>query len=237
MKNLQIQRDIPIKFAVLAPILAAAVPYVHLFLTSGKQTGFIYGESGYIEVMTVIFLILAVVLALLVRSRLGLDTKRWFKSWVNIFIIGCVYFAGEEVSWGQHLFSDRLLWETPKAWIDINDQMETNLHNVSPLFDQLPRTILTLISLIGGIIIPIYIKAKNITLPIKEPWYWFLPTLTCVPVCVLANLVSIHEKSYKFFAAEIPEIIDIRTGEVKEYLLSLFLLLYITSIYKRHKAI
>ena len=38
MKNLKIQRDIPIKFAILAPILATAVPYVHLFLTSGKQT-------------------------------------------------------------------------------------------------------------------------------------------------------------------------------------------------------
>ena len=98
-------RDIPIKFTALVAVLATAIPYVHLFLTSGKQTGFIYGESGYIEVMTVVFLMFAIVLALLVRSRLNLDTKQWFKSWINIFIIGCVYFAGEEVSWGQHLFS------------------------------------------------------------------------------------------------------------------------------------
>jgi hypothetical protein len=59
--------------------------------------------------------------------------------WTVIFIIGGIYLAGEEASWGQHYFA----WSTPDAWMSVNDQQETNLHNVSHWMDQKPRIILT----------------------------------------------------------------------------------------------
>ena len=80
---------------------------------------------------------------------------------------GSLYFALEELSYGQHMFR----WETGKTWSELNDQQETNLHNVLPLFDQLPRTLLTLGVLIGGIIMPLYRSFRKITLDESNRFY------------------------------------------------------------------
>jgi hypothetical protein len=42
------------------------------------------------------------------------------------------------MSWGQHFFK----WDTPSLFSEINDQNETNIHNTSNLFNQLPRNLL-----------------------------------------------------------------------------------------------
>src|SRR6185437_12681351 len=53
-----------------------------------------------------------------------------------IALLGCIYTAGEEMSWGQHFFH----WKTPEYWAMVNRQQETNLHNIYPAFEQWPRT-------------------------------------------------------------------------------------------------
>ena len=45
---------------------------------------------------------------------------------VGLFYIVC---AGEEISWGQRVFG----WETSEAFAAINEQQETNLHNIDKL--------------------------------------------------------------------------------------------------------
>ena len=57
-----------------------------------------------------------------------------------IYTLGIIYFFLEEVSWGQHYLN----WETFEIFKVLNNQGETNIHNISNLFDQLPRSILTL---------------------------------------------------------------------------------------------
>ena len=57
----------------------------------------------------------------------------------------------------------------------------------------------------------------------------------CVPAAFLSLLVSWHEKVYKIMDVEIPIILDVRAGEVKESLLALFIMLYIVSIWYRSK--
>jgi len=56
----------------------------------------------------------------------------------SIFLAGSVcmiFFAGEEISWGQRIFN----YTTPGHVADANDQHEFNLHNTSKLFfDRLP---------------------------------------------------------------------------------------------------
>ena len=51
-----------------------------------------------------------------------------------------IYYLGEEISWGQHFFK----WVSPEFFLVNNNQGETNLHNISNLLDQLPRTLVML---------------------------------------------------------------------------------------------
>lgn len=89
---------------------------------------------------------------------------------------GAIYFTLEEISYGQHLFR----WNTSEMWKNINDQDKTNLHNTHAIFDQLPRALLQIAILIGGIFLPIYRYLRNIKLDHSDWRYWLLPTMACL---------------------------------------------------------
>ena len=138
-----------------------------------------------------------------------------------ILLLGATYFALEEVSYGQHMFG----WGTAETWKELNNQGETNLHNVHALFDQLPRLLLTIGILIGGVIMPLYRYFRKIGLEESNRLYWQWPTLDCITVGLLV-----------IFIRPILALIDtkiINTGEMKENLIALFILLYCVSIHNR----
>jgi len=210
------------------PIGVAAMAYAIRFI-SGDNDEYMYSELGIIENLTFASLVVAVI-AGLAYLRSGASFKL-MKTWMLIFIAGCIYFAGEEVSWGQHYFG----WSTPESWNELNNQQETNLHNTSPLFDQIPRAILSIVALIGGVIIPLYRRSKKHVLSKDSFFDWFLPTLVCLPSAALSLLVSWHEKFYEIFGLTIPELLDIRAGEVKECMLAIYLMVYSLSIWFRNR--
>ena len=53
---------------------------------------------------------------------------------------GLIFFLGEEISWGQHIFH----WESPEIFLKNNKQEETNLHNISNLLNEYPRSLVLL---------------------------------------------------------------------------------------------
>lgn len=57
-----------------------------------------------------------------------------------------LFAGGEEVSWGQRIFG----WETPRELIEVNDQGETNLHNIGIVL-QLTNLAMLLTGLYGSI--------------------------------------------------------------------------------------
>jgi len=182
------------------------------------------GEAGIVENMTVLFLVVAIgfcVSGISTANRLGLSSL--VKVWLFIMIMGSAYFALEEISYGQHMFG----WGTAETWKELNDQDETNLHNVHAMFDQVPRTLLTLGILIGGIILPLYRHFRGIQLEQSNRLYWQWPTLDCVTIGLLVILIR-----------PMLSVIDvdfINTGETKENLFALFILLYCVSIQQRLK--
>jgi hypothetical protein len=72
--------------------------------------------------------------------------------WVLLWSLACIYFAGEEVSWGQWFFG----WDTPEFIAGLNDQGETNLHNVSSWLDQKPRLLVELFIFVAGFLVPLW---------------------------------------------------------------------------------
>ena len=215
---------------LVLPIVVAVMPYIARMV--GLHTdGYMYGEKGIIENLTVIFLLIAIISCVIFLFAKEKIQFKALKAWMVIFLLGAIYYAGEEMSWGQHFFG----WGTPEQWTEFNDQQETNLHNTAAIFDQIPRTLLSLAALIGGVLIPIFRRFKN-HIPKKESFFdWLLPTYVCLPAALLSLLVSWHEKVYEALGVAIPSVLDIRAGEAKECLLALFMMMYALSVWYRNK--
>ena len=211
-RNLILYHGLPL-FVILLPLVWYAI--------TGNYAIF-KGEAGIIENMTVLFLVAAIGFCIASLSR----AKRFLlpgflKVWLLILIIGAAYFALEEISYGQHMFG----WGTAEAWKELNDQDETNLHNVHSLFDQVPRALLSLGILIGGIILPLYRRFRDIRLDESSRFYWQWPTIDCVTIGLLVILIRP--------ILSVVETDAINTGEMKENLIALFILLYCISIHSR----
>jgi len=211
-RNILVFHALPL-FVVLFPGL--------WFVIAGNDR-MLKGEAGIVENMTVIFLVVAIGFCISSIARANRQRlPSLLKAWLFIMILGSAYFALEEISYGQHMFG----WGTAESWKELNDQDETNLHNVHAIFDQVPRALLTLGILIGGIILPLYRYFRGIRLDQHKRFYWQWPTLDCVTIGLLVILIrpvlSVFEVEF------------INTGEMKENLFALFILLYCVSIHAR----
>jgi hypothetical protein len=223
--------ELPIWLWLWLPLaLLAGVAASH-FLGRDVYTKVVFSEWGIVENVTVLFLIVAVVggVRLLVARQLP---DRLLDLWIAMLTLGCFYFAGEEASWGQHLFG----WTTPDGWAAVNDQQETNIHNMmgTGLFDQVPRTALAIIALVGGVVIPILRRrqaSNNATFWNLHPLFW--ATLVCTPSALLAVTVSVPGKVLGKLGADVPHLLRVFPGEVKELYLAMFLMLYLLSLTKR----
>ncbi len=194
---------------------------------------YVESERGLVENATA-----AVLLAAILGGVLALRQRRFLSSrlltvWLAAVILGCVYFAGEEVSWGQHWLG----WRTPEFLARINDQGETSLHNISSWLDQKPRGLLLLWVIVGGIFYPIWARFGPAARTPQGAWQaWFWPRTVCLPAAVLAVVVRIPEYARLWFDAELPLWLVFRASEPQEYGFALFLLIYLWSLYLRLRA-
>lgn len=224
------KRDLNKLIWLALPVTVFLVPYFSRIGETGADL-YLYGENGWVEVLTVVFLFIAIFFGMTFLFGFRDFGHSWMRWWMVLLILGCIYFSGEEISWGQHIFG----WETSDYWKSFNDQGETNLHNTSPLFDQVPRTLLSVAALVGGVLAPLYFFFTKRQPDRSSLHYWLWPTYVCMPAALFSLVVSWHEKIYKILDVEIPVVLDVRAGEVKESLLALFIMLYIVSIWYRSR--
>ena len=204
------------------PLFVLVFPFIWVALAGNDRA--LKGESGMVEIATFLFLLIGIgfcVSSLIIIRRLELSA--FLKGWLLLLILGAAYFALEEISYGQHMFG----WGTTDSWKELNDQDETNLHNVHALFDQVLRALLTLGILVGGVVLPLYRHFRKIQLDESNRFYWQWPTLDCVSIGLLVILIRpiqmVHDSDV------------ISTGESKEMFVALFILLYGVSLHSRLK--
>lgn len=180
--------------------------------------------AGLVENLTVIFLIPGILSGLYAFLKYrSLMQPHWTAYWLLLWTLACIYFAGEEVSWGQWFFQ----WSTPESFTAINDQNETNLHNVSTWFDQKPRTLVEFWIVVTGLFFPIshFIRKKSL----KLNWrYWTDP------------LPSIFSAGLFFMIVRLAGWIDypplqhtFGSSELRELCVALFLSLFLISFLVR----
>ncbi len=140
--------------------------------------------------------------------------------------LSCLYIAGEEMSWGQHIFQ----WNTPDYWAMVNRQEETNLHNTYAVFEKIPRTILEILIFGGGLLVPIA--------AVFYPWLrrcrlsLFLPAAALMPTALGTMIFKLIDRLYQ--AALVPAAVN-RPSETVETYLYFFIFAYLLVFARRIK--
>jgi hypothetical protein len=216
---------------LFVPLAIVAVQIGSRIVGEDVYLRWFHGENGFVENLTLLLLAVAVIAGVRVlRQRHELPDPRLAK-WIGLLTIGCVYFLGEEASWGQHWFG----WGTPEGFAELNDQGETNLHNLGAsdwLLDNLPRNLLSAFAAVGGILVPLRRRGSR-RWPASDPRDWFWPTLVCVPSAIVASVVRLPRRWSAATGRDLVSWIDISPGETEECALAAMLMLYLLSIHVR----
>lgn len=119
--------------------------------------------------------------ALFTRAAAHLPRRSWPRRTQAALALGCALVVLEEMSWGQRLFG----WTTPTAWETVNQQGETNLHNlVAHSFAIHLAGVATLaLAVLAGALLRSRAAPPGLHL-------WLLPPPSLVPV--LAAIVTIQ---------------------------------------------
>lgn len=211
---------VPLLVALAAPLVYALDPA--FYDRALNQEGW-----GLLELLHVVIPLAAFALALaILRDPLAYRSV-FLRIWIGVAGLGSLYIAGEEASWGQHLIG----WDTPEGWQELNDQNETNLHNISSWLDQKPRLIMQLGMIIGGIVLPIalpYWRSLR-----ASPVALIIPPKAMMPT-VFLGLVYYVLDDLKPLMPDSAWIVT-RPAEVEETFLVLFVLFYLI-IFRRRLA-
>jgi len=200
--------------------------YLNVFVAKDGAEG-----TGIAEHLTWIILLPGIALALAAiafyRDQLPNPLPIY---WLFTWALACVYFAGEEASWGQWYF----LWETPEEFLAINDQQETNLHNTSSWLDQKPRMLVELWIFLGGFVWPLLRMFGLRPQRTPEEWrYWIAVPQACFSAALLFTLVRFAD----WFNQVDPLVLHFGNSELRELTIALFLTLYLSSYWVRLRAV
>ncbi|MGH8531847.1 MAG: hypothetical protein ACREV1_03740, partial [Gammaproteobacteria bacterium] len=121
-----LQEPPPWVWLAFPPVLII-VQYTIRYYDSATYSLLFESEVGIVELATPAVLLVAIGAGGAALRYRGRFPGVWLNLWVPLIALACFYFAGEELSWGQHLFG----WATPEYLNRINDQGETNIHNIS----------------------------------------------------------------------------------------------------------
>lgn len=186
------------------------------------QLAWVVAENGPYEIMQVIIISAALIVALITLIKMDHSDHKMV-AWIALAAVCCLYVAGEEVSWGQHIAD----WATPDYWNNLNDQGETNLHNTTSWLDQKPRLILTIGVYLGGLIIPLLLIKKPEWVP--KRFEIIYPTREFAVVALICLVIKVLDKIFDLGG----EAIFMRNAENEEQFLFYFVLLYLLLMKKR----
>ena len=104
-------------------------------------------ENGLVENLQLILLILAIIPIIYSIIKYNLKKNKIFYYFLIVKFLGLSFVFFEETSWLQHFLS----FKTPDLIENINYQKEFNLHNISRIFNEIPRSLVLIWCCFGSI--------------------------------------------------------------------------------------
>jgi len=210
---------LPLAFLAMALLTANLVPETY--------ERYIDGEHGAMETLQALKTFIAMIVALTAIPPARARGRPWLVAYLALAALACLYVTGEELSWGQHFVG----WSTPEHWAAINDQGETNLHNLGAILNEVPRHILSAAVIIGGLAIPL--AATQWPLVRRNRFAIILPPACLWLTALLSALCGLlREKDWIGGLELLP-----RASEVQESFLFWFVLLYLVVLRRRIRAL
>lgn len=227
--------DAPLWLRVVLPVVVYPVVVVSAVWFPGVYDALQRKEGGIEWVAVLVLLIgLGYGLAMLLRHRSALP-RRWLTGWFALSCAGVFVLAGEEISWGQHLG----FWEgedLPELMQRINDQQESNLHNLTNALDQGPTNVVVVMTLFAFFGLPLIQRYKRETMGVGNPGYWFWPSPGLLPAAIGVLVIPFPGRIYEWVSgSEAPNVL--RHSEVHEFYIALLMAGYLASVCRRAKSI
>jgi len=197
---------------------------------------FMKDKEGGIEWIMIVFLLIGIGhgVNLLARYRSALP-RPWLVWWFVLSTFGMVVFAGEEISWGQHLG----LWtgeDLPEALRAMNDQDESNFHNMTNALDQGPTNVIVAGTFFAYVLLPILQRHKRETMTFDNPGYWFWPTRAGLFAGIGVLIIPFPKRIYEWTTG-VEGPFDLRHSEIQEFYIGLLMTTYIVSVHHRLRAL
>jgi hypothetical protein len=203
----------PILFAALVALTAIDRPLYRFFIN----------EDALVEWIQFGTLVALVPLGMAIAARLWRRRERSFAIVFALAAVAAMFIAGEEISWGQRLLG----WATPADLALLNNQGETNIHNIGEVLSFMNLGMF-LVTTVAGVI--------------PFVWLWGagdrprdVSTMIVVPPLFLATSFLFAAAFRLFRYALMPEAgyVVSRYGEVGELLLYGALLAYAFLLYRK----
>lgn len=239
--------DLSPKWSFYLITITIAILLISPFLPEAVYYEWLLSETGFIECTTVLFLVIGIFFGFkILKYKKALPPL--IKPVTILFILAAIFFAGEELDWGQVWFEI----DTPQKIVDINREGQFSLHKIDGhpiprfLFNVGPRLLATLIMVIGALWPFISKKLEN-RLWMRQfsstPLFPLFPTYATTPIFAFAALSTVPAKLIKSLNIESLELANYLelalrkpSGELKEYAIAAAMLFYILSLYVRIKA-
>jgi hypothetical protein len=166
-------------------------------------------EDGVVEYLQVLFYCASLIMALLVTRRQWRSGNWVIALLYGILSFGLFFLTGEEISWGQRLLG----WATPDQLAAINEQDETNLHNLNGITDLFKWVQL----LVGayGTIFPLAIWAWVKSDRLREWAEPLVPHPVLIPYFALLFVWKLYRnlwpdpEHFKYFLAKYNELMEL----------------------------
>ena len=181
-------------------------------------------ETQFVEIVTFGSALLGGLLLLVVAARLwrGMNGRQFRLGTLGIAVVGAasLFFAMEEISWGQHIFG----WETPESMREFSH--ETNAHN-----SEIPiQSLGSLFIVFVFVVLPIGWSLKNhMNLPGS-----LRPMIAEAPVVVCTSFAFVWKGFKEIYRVVVPDYEDVefyinfveQINEHKEMLFAIAMLIY-----------
>lgn len=210
---------------LLAPVLIIAA------WAAGPATfeTWVSSDTSVFEHAVGFVLLLSLLMGLYILVARDLKPFPGLRPWLIAWCLGVGYFLGEDMNWGQHIFG----WQA-EGFFESNKEAETNLHNMSPWFNQKPRMLVQAWVLVVGFLVPLgWLWPQRATAKFVPAQLW--PGRRTMWLALVASVIPPLEwVALAIFGPNMGGV-PIRFSEVQEFFFAWFFLLYAIDLSGRLK--